>query len=80
MTQLVNDNYHQISARLIHLILKVNSCPNRDPHPSLEKTKPKIAEEQQLSTKNMTQPLPHLPVLPSFVHVFMLLHHDRVSC
>lgn len=21
-----------------------------------------------------------IPVLPSFVHVFMLLHHDRLSC
>lgn len=39
-----------------------------------------LSPEQQPSAKNITQQLMHIPVLPSFVHVFMLLHHDGVSC
>lgn len=49
-------------------------------HTQTHKTKQGTAEEQQASSKNTTQLHTRIPVLPSFVHVFMLLHHDRVSC
>lgn len=70
MIQLVSFNNHKCE-RLIRLAFKANSRPA---HPFHTHT------EEQASTTNATPLKIHIPVLPSFVHVFMLLHHDRVSC
>lgn len=75
MIQLVNDKHLQISAA------QADSCHFESQLLSKQRPAPfPYPENCRGATTNITRRLSHTPVLPSFVHVFMLLHHDRVSC
>lgn len=79
MIQLVNDKHLQISAAQAdscHFESQLLSKQRPAPFPYPENK----TENCRGATTNITRRLSHTPVLPSFVHVFMLLHHDRVSC
>lgn len=39
-----------------------------------------VQQKCNILSQPLLQQLAHRPVLPSLVHVLMLLHHDRVSC
>lgn len=67
--------------RLIYFIFKTSSSDPELFHmqPQKNKIQSNLKEKQGSTTNNRPLDI-YIPVLPSFVHVFMLLHHDRVSC